>query len=149
MINCELCGGKDATIVAEIEGIQLKVCEKCSRHGKIIRKETVTVIRKPKKAMPQKHDEEVLVSDFSTMIKKARESRNLKQEELAQKISEKASLIHQIESHHIEPPLNVAKKLEKFFKIQLIKKIESNPTKESKKTSPTLTVGDVIKIKDE
>ena len=46
----------------------------------------------------------------------------LKQFELAQKISEKESIIHKIESDSEDPSIQVIKKLERLFKVKLIEK---------------------------
>jgi len=36
-VECEICGKKvEKVFVAEIEGVVLKVCEECSKSGKIL-----------------------------------------------------------------------------------------------------------------
>ena len=72
---------------------------------------------------------------------------NLKQEELAQKIAEKVSVIHKVESKHLRPSLALAKKLEHFLNIKLIEKYKEEKTKTLDFTDSALTIGDLIKFK--
>ena len=69
----------------------------------------------------------------------------LKQEELAKKINEKSSIIKRIEEGW-RPPLNLIKKLEKFFNIKLTEKLEESAL-EKKINKEKLTVGDVVEIR--
>jgi putative transcription factor len=71
--------------------------------------------------------------------------RNLTQEDLAKKLNEKVSILKRIEDGW-EPPLNVVKKLERFFNIELTEEAEEK--KIEKKTSKTdLTIGDVVEVR--
>ncbi len=53
------------------------------------------------------------------MIKTARESLGLSQEELGMKINEKPSVISHLETGSMKPEDSLARKLEHFLKIQL------------------------------
>ena len=155
-MNCDTCG-KETLILynTKIEGVLMNVCKDCSSFGevqKVIRpfnkntskkKFSRPIIRKQKEEVM-----EVIVSNYGSLVKRAREKLNMKQEEVAKQLHEKESLISQIETEHKEPRIELAKKLEKFFKIKLIEVIAEKEvyiTKE--KGSDQLTIGDMIKIK--
>ena len=78
---------------------------------------------------------------------KKRESLGLSQEELAMKLSEKVSLLHKIETGHVEPSFKTAAKIEKLLKVKILEKISHEPeAKKSGKNAP-FTLGDFIKVK--
>ena len=119
MQACNLCGKKFPKLVnAIVEGSMLFVCEDCSKFGNVIeikqpeiQEERITKTLK----IEQPEEIEMVVSDFSNKIKEARELMGLKQEEIAKKIAEKESIIHQLESGHIKPTLDLVKKFENEF----------------------------------
>ena len=53
-------------------------------------------------------------------MRKARELRNLSQEELGLKINEKSSVIRTLESGKLKPTDTLAKKIERFLKIKIL-----------------------------
>lgn len=122
---CDLCGKEGQMYKAEIERTVMTVCESCAKYGKVIGKVTKKIIiDKPVIRQPRVTDEpiETIVSGYGDIIRKARQSSGMKQEELAKKINEKESNIHAIESGHREPRIELARKLEKFLGITLIEK---------------------------
>lgn len=153
MSVCEMCGSENTLFKTLVEGIELNVCEKCAKHGKILQrvktKEEVKKIEKKKVQLPEKEMVMCIVDDYSKLIKDNREKRGLKQEVFAKLINEKQNLIHNIEIGKIEPSVVLARKLEKFFKVKLIEEKEIvHETIKSEKTSD-FTIGDFIKIKKE
>ena len=155
-MQCDMCGKDDELYKAMIEGVELTVCEKCARFGKILRK-IKTEQEKPKQknttqklvlVKEEKEMIETVVEDYADRIKRKREKIGLKQEELAQKISEKESIILKIENGKMVPPIKLARKLEKFLEIKLVEEEEdeSNPDV-PKGTGGELTIGDMIKVK--
>jgi putative transcription factor len=60
-----------------------------------------------------------LTTDYPKIIKSARELLGLSQEELAQKINEKTSVISHLETGSMKPDDALARKLEHYLKIQL------------------------------
>ena len=89
---------------------------------------------------------EVIVKDYSSRIKKAREKKELKQEDLAKQIAEKESVIHQLESSKLKPNFRLAKKLEVFLNINLIDSLNKNieQKKDINFQDNALTIGDII-----
>ncbi len=160
---CDLCSSPEKVFKIELEGSQFNVCEKCSSYGKIIGRFQSEQPKHEKKSFldttsvssqrsePEKETEtiQLIVSNYSELIKKAREEKNLKQEELARKIAEKESVIHSLESDNRKPNIALARKLEKFLRITLVETVEL-ATKGSipqVSSSEKLTLGDMIKIK--
>jgi len=159
-MNCDLCGKGSDLIKAEIEGSFLNVCGKCSKFGRIVEensfmksvyeKEKTVFLNKQKDKKVEKKEREfvdTVVSDYFARIRKARESLRLTQKELGEKIAEKESIIHKIESGLMEPNLKLAKKLESFFKIKLIEIYEEGKIKKIDFKSDKLTIGDLVDMK--
>jgi putative transcription factor len=91
---------------------------------------------------------QLIVANYSKIIKSAREKTGLKQEELAKKIAEKESVIHKLESGIMKPDIPLARKLEKFLRITLVESVEvSDDVEEKRSSSEGLTLGDLIRIK--
>lgn len=152
---CEMCGQEAPLYKAEVEGTTLNVCKKCAKYGKILqkpqqknKKKKEKTTNKQTKTTPEPEEPvKAIIPDYPQKIKKAREKKGLKQEELAQKINEKNSLIHKLETGHFEPNLKLAQKISQFLNIKLIEKREPQKTKIKKKkekSSSSLTIGDLI-----
>ncbi|MDH5815908.1 MAG: multiprotein bridging factor aMBF1 [Candidatus Nezhaarchaeota archaeon] len=149
---CELCGepiiGKP--IRAWIEGAQLTVCHRCSRYGSTVKSATQRVTtHKPSKHREVRLELEsmVLVDNYNTLIRQARESMGLTQEDLARLIGEKESVVRRLESGRMVPTLELAKKLERILKIKLYEELRQ----EQEVPRPRifeLTLGDVAIIRD-
>jgi len=144
---CELCGKNYILVDAIIEGSVLSVCHECAQFGKIVvlpkKQEKIELKKVQRKEEPL----EIISPSYSKRIKQAREKLGFKQGELAEKIGEKESTIHQLESGHLKPSLVLARKLEKFLHITLIE-VSSLPEKNLVNFSDTsLTIGDLLKLK--
>jgi putative transcription factor len=150
-----MCGSNASLFLTKVEGTSLKLCEKCSKYGVVQKKiqDPLEIAKKKETKLPLKKTtpqvEEGVVSNYSEVIKNAREKKGLKQEELAKKINEKESLLHKIESGHMEPPILLARKLEHFLGIKIVEevKFQDYANVSPKAAYDTLTLGDVIKIK--
>ncbi|MBI2659742.1 TIGR00270 family protein [Candidatus Woesearchaeota archaeon] len=150
-MNCDLCGKTTESLAkAIIEGVNLDVCADCAKFGK--------VISAPKRPSPkeqhmqlQKREEkektELIVEDYPEIIKKKRESMGLTQKEFANRINEKEVIISKIETGAFAPPINLARKLEKFLGIKLVEEYKEDAFKSGRKSIEGFTLGDFIKIK--
>ena len=118
MSNCDMCGKEDRLVKVNVEGTILNVCNWCSKFGDII-----SEIRIVKPIKFKKVDENVedLVEGFGGIVKKARERKNLMQREVAKELNVKESIIHKIETGSFVPDLVLAKKLENFLSVKLIR----------------------------
>lgn len=152
---CEMCGSDSELYKTEIEGTELNLCQKCAKYGRVIspikseiREKKITKTQ-PAKIPPFSENEviQVIVEDYGNKIKSARESIGLSHKDFAKKINEKESLIHQIEIETIEPNIDLARKLERFLNIKLIEQHEESHQTANKAKSDTLTIGDLVKIK--
>ncbi len=88
-----------------------------------------------------------VAADYDDRIRKARESRGQSQEELANDLNLKASIIRKLERGDILPPDDVRKKLESTLDISLIEGGDVDEEWDSGDSS-TMTLGDVVKRKD-
>lgn len=140
-MQCELCGRKEAEFSALIEGVELQVCESCAKHGQILKKPVFV----GKKKINAEEPEFVIVDNFAEIIKRKRESMGFNQEDFAKKVNQKLSLMQNIESGHIKPTIEVAKKLEKILGIKLVKELKFEKISLGKKSEEGFTIGDLIK----
>ncbi len=146
-----MCGKKSELVDAVVEGSILRVCSECGKHGNVVS------IPKPRKiednrVFNKEEDVDVIVEDYFYLIKKAREKKGLKQEELAKDIGEKESIIHQIESQKMKPDFKLAKKLNIYLGINLIEKaprVDAKEVKDIDFKDKTVTIGDLLKGKNE
>lgn len=135
MASCEICGIQiiDNGERVYVEGNLLTVCKACSKRGKpsnnpqnIQRK----LPARPKKIeKPDKitfEDSAILVKDFSEVIRNSRMSKGFTHEQLGFLIQERASLLRKIESGSLKPDEVLAKKLERFFRINLYTEVDSS-----------------------
>jgi putative transcription factor len=134
MTSCEICGIQiiDNPIRVYVEGNVLRVCRTCSKRGKPsneLQKNQIRVSVRPKKiAMPNKitfNDSTILVDNFSEVIRKSRMKQGLTHEQLGLIIKERASLLRKIESGSLKPDDELAKKLERYFRINLYTEVDS------------------------
>lgn len=150
-INCDLCGKIDEMLNRTlIEGIELNVCSGCSKFGKVIGQVKKPVLKEPKKILKVEGKEEkieLIVENYPEIIKRKRELMGLSQKDFANVINEKESTIHHVETGSFEPPISLAKKLEKTLGIRLIEEYEEKPEGFRKKKEKGFTLGDFIKTK--
>jgi putative transcription factor len=162
-LDCELCGrpicGQASKIT--IDGAELLVCIVCSRLAQTTLKKKVqepsstriSLLKKEKHPFPtqtrkqaskkQISDEWELVENYGRVIRKAREAMQLSQEELSQRIAEKASVIQKLESCKLIPNEALIRKLERALKVKITQpRVETNLT-EKIGALPELTLGDV------
>ncbi len=149
METCEMCGARTKLYNCVVEGADLLVCEGCSRFGKVVgvfkpKAQAPIIKKKPKKQIEIEFE---VIEGFAILIKNLREKQSLRQDELALKINEKASLIHGLESGHLTPSFGVVEKLERFFRVRLIEKVDSVASSALDLKDQALTIGDLIKIR--
>jgi len=94
-------------------------------------------------------DMEEVAQDYDQRIRSARESEGLSQEELANQLNEKASLIRKLERGDVLPSDSVQNKLERALDITLTEGGDDGETEwEGSSSAGTTTLGDVVKRKD-
>lgn len=147
-MNCEMCGSETSLVNAIVEGVELKLCKNCSGFGKITRNSSKSSYSKAKSIQikPKKEIIELIVDNYSEIIKEKREKMGLKQEEFAKFLAERESTIHKMESGGYKPSIELAKKLEKQLSITLVEEKELEPQNLQVKKE-TYTIGDMVNVK--
>jgi putative transcription factor len=171
-LRCEVCGRKifGASHRVIIEGAKMTVCSKCAKLGsgtwtpkpkpvqrkllpsKSIKSSYSNVKLQTKTSTSQILEPQMeLIEDFGPKIRAAREKLGLSHEDLGRKINEKVSVLKKIEAGKMTPDTKLIIKLEHALKIKLIAPLtEPSPIQAYKKTAvPKLTLGDLIKLKEE
>ncbi len=148
--------GKPAEDLARalIERVELEVCMDCSKFGKVIAQVRRPSAREQGRQWIKKHAQqpkeekiELIVEDYAELIKKKRESLGLSQKDFAVKINEKESLVHKIETGAFEPPIALAKKLEKILHVKLIEGHDEKFVNSRSEKGAGFTLGDFIRLK--
>ena len=129
----------------------MNVCQECSKFGKVVSQVSKPVARDRPRffSAPAKPEEktEILVEDYSSIIKKRRETMGLSQKDFASKLNEKESTIHKLETGHFEPNLSLARKLEKILGVKLVEEYKESFEKGKQQKEAGFTLGDFIKIR--
>ncbi|WP_158056722.1 multiprotein bridging factor aMBF1 [Halorussus halophilus] len=177
MVQCEMCGaetGSPKTI--KVEGAELDVCDNCADFGTEVKTQessststkystsssssssqssgssassssSSSSSRSRRSDMFDDMDE--IAQDYDDRVRNARESAGLSQEELANELNEKASLIRKIERGDILPSDDVQRKLESELDISLTMGGSSDDEEWNGGSSTDgTTLGDVVKRKD-
>ena len=163
--ECPICGGiiwgRGQKVL--LEGAKITVCDNCAQHGKKIYKPSPNVQfkktsqKKPQttpnkqRIKPRDVEEVEIVLDYAKRIRNARNNLKLNQDQFAQKLNEKPSLLRRIEAGKVEPTVKLAKKIQKIYNIQLMKKTDETEfnVQETKfmKRSAGSSLGDIAFIK--
>lgn len=155
-MNCELCGkpaGKSKRIL--VEGTTLHACPSCAKHGKEViqsrggkTKEDILSrinrLREKPYSSPVPRDERELALDYNERISSARINHDWTQEELADRVNEKKSVISKVERGDLHPSDDLIAKLEKTLEVELKEVIAEVAPKKSGSSSG-LTIGDLLK----
>jgi putative transcription factor len=159
-MQCEICGAeiREKPLCITIDSSELQVCQKCAPYGKPVDKRTPvsrkvspvvrTVTRTEKRPKKDFFDilKDELLDNYVQIIRDARESKGWSQEDLAENIKEKASLIKKIERSEIVPEDSVRKKLEHTLNIKLTERVDASGQEVSHLKKDT-TLGDIVTIK--
>lgn len=172
-MQCEMCGKETEDLsVALIEGSELEVCSDCESFGEVLHEEgddagsstgsssaggtsrasTSTSSggggggggggrRDPFEEMG------ALASDYPERVREARENMDLTQEDLADRLNEKQSLIRKIERGDMRPDEEVRGKLESTLEVSLTEEVSADDW-ESEGSGGGYTLGDIVERKD-
>ena len=175
MPQCEMCGAEESSLTTtKVEGAELDLCENCTGFGTKVETQQSTGgtskystssssgsgssggstggstgsggSTRRKKDMFDDMDE--LAADYDDRIREAREADGLTQEELADDLNEKASLIRKLERGDILPSDDVKAKLEKKLDITLTEGTDVDDTEWSSGSGQSMTLGDVVERKE-
>ena len=156
MAGCDMCGKESELFVAEVEGTQMTVCKVCASFGKIVKKvipKEVIEKRRARQAAEAEREPELIqmvVPDYSKIVRNQREKLGLTQKNFARLIKEKESVVSSIETGKHDISISLAEKLEHMLKIKLIEEVpDARPPAakpaESAGEAGEYTLGDFIK----
>ncbi len=89
-----------------------------------------------------------LVEDYGEIVRRARMDMGLSQEDLAQMINEKLTIVKKIESGEFRPSLDLARKLEKTLNIRIlvpVEELEETSYSNMGKPSTGISLGDLLR----
>ncbi|MDZ7745987.1 MAG: multiprotein bridging factor aMBF1 [Halobacteriales archaeon] len=179
MVQCEMCGSEVANpTTVKIEGAELDVCSDCTEFGTEVRQQSASSASTKYSTSSSSSSSssgtssstgsggsggssrrrdmfdtmDQIVADYDDRIRNARESAGLAQEDLADTLNEKASVIRKLERGDIMPTDEVQEKLESELGISLTEGSGSDDDEdyefEGGSSSGSYTLGDVVKRKD-
>ncbi|MEM4959523.1 MAG: helix-turn-helix domain-containing protein, partial [Nanopusillaceae archaeon] len=144
---CEICGINKSSRKVFLEGALINICENCFKNLKI--KKDVEIIKKTNLESKKRDlslEEEFIEDNFHEKLKKYRESKKLKQKDMAKLLGIKENLYKSIEEGKIVPSLELAKKIEKIIGEKIIKKEKIE--KEKVEDRFNIRVADVIEFEE-
>lgn len=168
-----MCGAETADpTTIQTEGTKLEVCSNCVEFGTVLHEEerektsdstsssTDSGSGSKTKQSPSgsrsssspSHEDPfdemgTLAPDYDQRVRNARENAGMKQEELADELNEKLSLIRKIERGEMRPNEEVRGKLESALGVSLTEEVGGEEW-ETEGSSGGYTVGDIIERKD-
>jgi putative transcription factor len=172
MVQCEMCGAETASpTTVKIEGAELDVCDNCADFGTEVEQQssasTSTKYSTDSSESGESSessggsgsaggsrgpdmfdDMEEVVQDYDERIRNAREAAGLSQEDLADELNEKASLIRKLERGASLPSDSIQGKLERRLDITLTEGGVGDTEWEGGASTGEYTLGDVVQRKD-
>jgi putative transcription factor len=174
MPQCEMCGKEVPSLTTvRIEGAEIDVCDDCAEFGTEVRTESTSSTStkystsesesssssasassgSSSSSSESRHDMfdemDEVVQDYDQRIRNAREATGLTQEELANQLNEKASLIQKLEHGDVLPSDDIQTKLERKLDISLAESAQADDSEwEGGSSAGSYTLGDVVKRKD-
>ena len=176
MPQCEMCGAESSSLTTtKVEGAELDLCDECTDFGTEVRTDSGSSASTKYSTSSSSSssssssdgssstggggggssrrrdmfdDMDQVATDYDERIRSAREDRGLSQEELANELNEKASLIRKLERGDVLPSDEVQTELERELDISLSEGNGDEDAEWSGGSSTTTTLGDVVKRKD-
>lgn len=146
-MDCEVCGRSDAGIMAVVEGVQMRICDKCAKYAsRIVYREPAEAEAGVKDAMKPPVKELEVVEDFAQRIKAARERKGLTRKEFAAMINEKESYLRRIEDGDLTPDDVLLRKIGKALGIELLVETHVEAPKVERRKAASVTLGDIVEL---
>ncbi|MEK6950285.1 MAG: multiprotein bridging factor aMBF1 [Nanoarchaeota archaeon] len=149
-MSCELCGKADASLLAEVEGVDLQVCAQCVRYGTIKKRPAAANSARfsPSASVKLEEPEYTIVSNYAFLLRTVREKKELSQQDFAKFLNERESVVAKLEAGSLKPGLETARKLERKLGIKLVELEQASAGRvEPKRKSEELTLGDLVKVR--
>lgn len=161
MVKCELCGAeiRGPAYRVILDGAEMVVCPRCAKGKTVVGTLSVGLAVTPRRTprsppLPQRRREDIeeyIIDGYGEVIRQARERMGLTRELLALMVGEKESTIRRIEAGQLEPPISLARKLEKVLKVKLVEQynVEEGYSESSTSRDFEVTLGDIAEFKDD
>ncbi len=145
MASCDMCGKQGNLLNADVESVNMMVCQNCARFGTIKRKADAIFV--PQKKMHQEQPFRV-TANYASLLRQAREKQGLSQEDFARSLQEKESIVAKWELGRIQPSVEVARRLEKILSVSLVvEEVEQPFEKDKSARGDSFTLGDFMKVR--
>ena len=145
MASCDMCGKQGGLVTAEVEAVDMNVCQNCVRFGKVKRK--ADSVRVPQKKMHQEPSFRVM-GNYASVLRQAREKQGLSQEDFARFLQEKESIVAKWEQGRMPPSVEIARRLEKTLGVSLVvEDMEQSFERDKNVRADGFTLGDFIKVR--
>lgn len=145
MVACELCGAQKPLVRATVEGVALQVCAPCGKYGNVhasprqLQARTIVLREEP---------EEFVVPEYSHLLRQAREKRKMSQQQFAQFLQERESMVAKWEGGMLQPDISLARRLERQLHLKLVQQGHSGSgSLVQGKSSGIMTLGDALKVR--
>ncbi len=160
MASCEMCGRDELLSLAQVEGVGLQICSRCSRYG--VAQQNVRSGSSLQTAGSQnsfspssrggriKPEREFkVVENYASLLRAVRERKGLTQKDFALSLQEKESFIGKWETGAVKPDLETAKRLERLLGVTLVQIDDAPLAAEGmqKQKNTEFTLGDFIKVR--
>jgi putative transcription factor len=157
-MRCEVCGDeiRGQPYHRIIEGGRLTVCGRCTKFGSRDWDPRRTQLRQRAPPAPRRPRSDVEaaealepVEDYGAKIRKERQKRKISVEDFARMISEKESVIKNLEKEELNPDRKLAMKIKNSLNIDILEFGE--PTSMPARARPTggRTLSDLLKLSSE
>jgi|SRR3989344_5108303 len=145
MASCDMCGKETGLVTAEVEKVEMKVCQNCARFGTIKRRADAAPLQQKKM-----HSEPTfkVKAAYAVVLRQAREKQGLSQEDFARFLQEKESIVAKWEQGRMQPSVEVARRLEKTLGVMLVEEeLEQAFVQEKIPKGDGFTLGDFMKVR--
>lgn len=158
-VRCELCGEeiRGKAYLGVVDRAELILCEKCVKraskvYGPLGAKKPVSqaITQSRRVTRIESRGGEIVedvVEDFAERIREARERAGFTRDTLAALLGTKVSVIRRLEEGSLKPTLEMARKLEKILKVQLIESVAERDLEGGGIEAWEQTLGDVAEFK--
>ncbi|MDP3698693.1 MAG: multiprotein bridging factor aMBF1 [Nanoarchaeota archaeon] len=145
MASCDMCGKQGGLATADVEGVEMNVCQNCARFGTV--KKKADAIGVPQKKMHKEQPFKV-TANYAAVLRQAREKQELSQEDFARFLQEKESIVAKWEQGKMQPSVEVARRLEKTLGVMLVEEeVEQSFVQEKMPKGDGFTLGDFMKVR--
>ena len=140
-----MCGRQGSIVTADVEGVEMKVCQNCVRFGTVKKKAEAMCI--PLKKLHQEPAFRV-TGNYASILRQVRERQKLSQEDFARFLQEKESIVAKWEQGRMQPSVEVARRLEKTLGVSLVvEDLDQSFEQEKAARVDGFTLADFIKKK--